>query len=544
MLGSLALLIGACTQSSAPPAASSSSAAGSSPAVSAACAGQPKVGGIVKVINDGGGTNPIVQSEVLIWNIFDGLLQQDITGALHPGLAESWDISSDGLTYTFHMRHNAVWSDGTPIDSSDVTMTFEKVMNPDIAAANRRFFAGVLKSWTAPDQWTVVFQMSLKASPVLSYFAEQRIAPKSVFGNLSAQDVNTKFKQEAPVSSGPYKWVKTVPDQVVQTVRNDKYYFPRGSNDYRTVPWIDELDFYPFGDSNANILSMRTADRDVYALTMSLPEYQEISKIQTVRTTLHPVGIYNFLQLNNKNPLFSDVRVRQAMLYAIDRQTMVSQLLAPIAIVMDSFVDPSNWAYKADVKKYPYDVNQAKQLLSAAGWTPGADGILTKGGTRFSFESVTDRQSLVVEAIQSYLKAVGIEMKLKGLSGTSVTRAELLAYQQSPDFVSAQTNLGYEVYANRRHTWLSTLAPPAGNNFSRYSNPELDAVLNDSWAQPDRSAAQKADFYKMQDILANDVPYLPMYYPLMVQAVNTRVCGAEQGSVYILQTAAKWWVNG
>jgi peptide/nickel transport system substrate-binding protein len=500
----------------------------------------------VSVINDGGGTNPITENEVLIWNIFDALLQQDITGALHPGLASTYDVSSDGLTYTFQLRHNAKWTDGNAVDSNDVVFTYNKVLDPDVKAIQAQYFTGVLTGVKALDQWTVQFKLAHRYSQIVEYFAQQRIAPVRLFGNLTDQQINTQYTQSAPITDGPFKVKTVVPGQVVKVVRNDQYYFPRGSNNYRTVPYVDELDYYPFGDPQANVISMQNSTRDVYALTMTLPEYQQISKFRNVGTTVHPVGIYNYLWLNDQSPLFNDARVRQAMTYAIDRGTIVKQLLSPIATVMTSLIDPSSSAYDSSLPQYSYDPAKAKQLLAAAGWTPGSDGILTKGGQRFSFTTLVTTATFgvqVIEPMQQYLKAVGIEMKVRGISGTSVTQAELIADEQSPNFVSAETNDGYEVYPDRRHRWLSSLTPPAGNNFARYQNPALDSLLNDSEVQPEGSAAQKSDYTKIQQILWRDLPVVPMYYPLMVQAVNTRVCGTEKGSVYILQTASKWWVN-
>lgn len=506
-----------------------------------ACAGQPKVGGVAKIINEGGGTNPITQNEVLVWSIFDALLQQDVTGTLHPGIAETYDISSNGLTYTFHLNKNAKWSDGNPITADDVTFTYDKVMDPDITSVNRRWFVDVLKSWRAVDPSTVEFTLSRKASPILSYFAQQRIAPKSVFGSLSDQDVNTKFQQEAPVTSGPFKWVKTVPGQVVVTARNDAYYMARGSNDYRFVPYLDGIEFYPWGDPQANVLAMTSKTRDAHVLTMTRSEYDQLSNAPGLKVKVFPVGIYNYLELNNENALFSDVKVRQAMAHAIDRKTIVETLLGPIAQVQDNFVDPTSWAYNANVTTYPFDQAKAKQLLADAGWTPGSDGILVKEGKRFAFEALVIQAAYgaqVMEPIQANLKAVGIEMTIRNVP----TFQEMGAAVTSADFVAAETNDGYEVYPDRRHRWLSTNVPPKGVNVARYKNPELDAVLNDAWEQPLQSDAQKADYFKMQEILARDLPWIPMYYPLMVQATSDRLCGTEAGSVYYVQTANKWWL--
>lgn len=536
VVGCLGLTAACSTASSRRRAASSANSSANT------CPTTPKAGGTVKIINEGGGLNPITENEVLVWSVFDALLQQDITGALHPGLAEKWDISSDGLTYTFHLRTNAKWTDGKPVDANDVVFTYDKVMDQDVQAVNRHWFSGVLNSWKAVDQFTVQFTLRRPASPILTYLAQQRIAPKSLFGKLTDRQINTMYTQKAPVTSGPFKWTKTVPGQVVTISRNDDYYFPRGSNDYRTVPWVDSLQFYPWGDPQTNVLQMKNKTRDTFALTMTEAEYDQLAGSPGLSIKTFPVGIYTYLMLNNENPLFSDVRVRQAMLSAIDRQSIVKSLLPQIATVANSFVDPTSWAYSTSVPTYSFDTGKAKQMLAAAGWTPGSDGILQKDGKKFSFEVLViaaDYGAKIAEPIQAQLKNVGIQMTIR----TVPTFQEMATDQAQSNFVAAITNDGYESYPDRRHRWLSTLTPPAGINIARYKNPALDTVLNDAWSQPLQSPAQKADYQKMQTILAQDLPWLPLYYPKMVQVSSNTLCGTESGSIYYVQTASKWWLN-
>ncbi len=545
MLVALGLLLAACggeTAQSAAPDVSSPPDSGAPTGPSASCEGEPQEGGVARIINEGGGTNPITQNEVLVWTIFDALVQQDITGALHPGLAESWDISEDGLTYTFNLRQDALWTDGEPVDADDVVFTFDKVMDPDVAAINRRWFVGALESWQAVDQFTVEFTLNYPASPILAHFAQQRIAPESLMGDLTAEEINTQYQQEAPVTSGPFKWVETVPGQVVIVERNDDYYFPRGSNDYRYVPWLDGIEFHPWGDPQANVLAMIQGERDAHVLTMTRSEHDQLDSADGVSVEVFPVGIYSYLMLNNEHPLFEDATVRQALIYALDRESVVTELLGPIGELQHSFVDPTSWAYNPDVPEYSYDPDRARQLLADAGWEPGSDGILTKDGERFAFEALVIQAaygSQVAEPFQANLQDVGIELTIRNVP----TFQEMATALTEDDFVAALNNDGYEVYPDRRHRWHSDNLPPAGVNVARYQNPELDALLDEAWTLPEGSDEQRDVYFEMQEILATDLPWIPLYYPLMVQATSERLCGTEAGSVYFVQTASKWWIN-
>jgi ABC-type transport system substrate-binding protein len=163
--------------------------------------------------------------------------------------------------------------------------------------------------------------------------------------------------------------------------------------------------------------------------------------------------------------------------------------------------------------------------------------VLVKDGERFEFEAWTWLINEVIEPIQGYLKEVGIDM--------SIRRAEWMPteeYKSSPEFVAAESNDGYEAYADRRHRWHSENVPPEGVNISRYKNPELDEILDEAWATQDREK-QKELYGKMQDILVEDLPWIPIFYPLMVQVIHKRLCGTEAGSLYFVQSACKWWVT-
>ncbi|HZQ09627.1 MAG TPA: ABC transporter substrate-binding protein [Anaerolineae bacterium] len=548
-LASAAGITAACAPNAAPTAAPPTSAPATNIAPTAAAAataaptqaapsGAPKAGGTVRIINSGGGTNPIIDNEVLIWSIFDALVQQDINADIHPGLAERWDVTPDGTVFTFFLRNDAKWTDGQAIDADDVIFTFNKVMDPDVQAWGRRWFGTVLDKWEALDKYTVKFTMKQPAAPLLDHFAEQRIAPEHIMGKLSAKELNEgDLRRNAPVSSGPFKFVQLVPDTVVITQRNDSYYMPRGSNDYRYVPWIKQLEFHFWGDPNVNLLKMETGERDAHVLTMTRPEHDRLAQNPNINIQVFPVGIYNYIYMNNENLLFSDKRVRQAIAYAIDKKTIVDTVLGPIGQVQDSFLDPADWAYKPDVKKYEFDPAKAKQLLAEAGWTAGSDGVLTKDGARFEFEAWAQPQNEVAEPIQSYLKDVGIVMKIRPIDWPAIV--DELA---KPNFVAAEQNDGYEAYPDRRHRWHSSNVPPKGVNVARYKNPELDKILDEAWATTDR-AKLKELYWKMQDILVEDLPWVPIFYPLMVQATSKRLNGTEPGALYFVQTACKWWVS-
>jgi peptide/nickel transport system substrate-binding protein len=477
---------------------------------------------------------------VLVWCIFDPIISEDINGNLFPALAERWELSPDGMLFTFHLRNNAKWTDGAPIDAQDLRFHYEKVMDPDIASFARRWFAPVLEDFDTPDDYTFRMRLNRPAAPLIQQIARTRIAPRHIMEGLSAQEINEgELRMKAPVTSGPFKWVSIVPDTVIVTERNEDYYMPRGSNSYRYVPWLKRVEYHFWGDSNVNLIKMLNGERDAHVLTMTLPEYEQMKASPLLKVGVHTVSLRMEIGLNNQHPLFSDKRVRQAMAHAIDRETIVEEVMGPIAEVAYTWLEPTSWAMNPDVKQYEYNPEKAKQLLAEAGWTPGSDGILVKDGQRFEFEALSPSIAIgdPSQILQNYLAEVGIKMLLNPLDFTLMD-----AIRNEEDFAAGISNASWWVGPDRQPRYHSDMWPPNGNNYLRYSNPEWDRLSDEAWATID-PVELKELYGKQQQILAEDVPTIPIFYSKMVQGIANRLCGTEQGAIYFSQTTCKWWVT-
>lgn len=484
----------------------------------------------------GPGMNPLVANDIEVWALFDPLVQLDMKLQSRPALAESWDVSPDGTTYTFHMNKNAKWSDGQPVTAQDVVFTFDKIADTKINTINRGSF-GPMESWSAPDDSTVVFELKTPALPFIWAIAGQRIAPKHILEKATADEINSGSFNRAPTAtSGPWKYASGALDGDLVFAKNENYYMAQGSNDYRSTPYLDTFMIRTVPDNNTILLKLRSGDCDTWALTMDEDTYKSVQQIpgMTVKTT--PVGITTRLMVNDANPLFSDKSVRQAMAYAIDRAGIVSKVLPDVALASNTEVDPSLPGYDPTVKGIPYDPGKAKGLLTQAGWTAGSDGILVKNGTKFSFTCDVPPGYAEAAVVQQNLKDVGIDMQMKNADW-----AQLLTTRYTTDFTCNYTDPGWDNFPDRRFRWYSALIPPNGQNYAHYQNPDMDKVLDSAYSATTIDAA-KPFYAQMEKILAEDVPDIPMYHAIMTIVAGPRLKGYDVGPIYYTDTANKWQV--
>jgi peptide/nickel transport system substrate-binding protein len=484
----------------------------------------------------GPGMNPLVANDIEVWSLFDPLVQLDMKLQARPALAKSWDISTDGKTYTFHMNPSAKWSDGQPVTAQDVIFTFDKIADTKINAINRGSF-GPMDSWSAPDDQTVVFKLKSPALPFIWAIAQQRIVPKHILENATADEINSGSFNRAPTATdGPFTYVSGTLDGDLVLGKNANYYLPQGSNDYRFTPYLDRLVFRSVPDTNTILLKLRSGDCDTWALTMDEDTYKSVKQIPGLTVNTIPVGITTRLMVNTQSPLFSDKLVRQAMAYAIDRTSIVSKLLPDVVQLANTEIDPSLPGYDASVKGIPYDPTKAKALLQQSGWTPGPDGILTKNGTKFSFSCDVPSSYPEGPVVQQDLKAVGIDMQMKNADW-----AQMLTTRYTTDFLCNYTDPGWDNFPDRRYRWYSTLIPPNGQNYAHYQNPALDKVLDAAYLATSIEAA-KPYYAQMQQILADEVPDIPMYHSFMTIVADSKLVGYDIGPIYYTDTACKWKV--
>lgn len=451
--------------------------------------------------------NPILAETNVDDLIFSGLTAFDENNQAVPDLAENWDVSPDGLSYTFHLRQDVKWHDGQPFTAEDVKFTLDAVRNPRLNSPVSQEFEQV-KEVKALDKYTV--QVTLKNSfpPFLEKLATG-IIPKHL---LEGKDINTASFNTKPVGTGPYKFQQWDKGSTITLVANQDYH--RGS------PKIEQVIFKFLPDPNVRLVQLQTGEIDLAYLEpdqLARAEKMENVKIYEVPTADYRVMMYNF-----KDPLWRDLRVRKALNYAVNRQEIVDGVLfgkgkpayGPLQL---------SWANNPNVEKYEYNMDKAKVLLAEAGWTPGPDGILTKNGQRFSFTltcPITDPVRVAIaNALATNFKQLGVEVKVEPLDWSAIKIDETQAFM-----------LGWgSPYDPDDHTYKLFTSGQIGkgdNNSGSYSNKEVDRLLELARTTSDREERKKY-YAEFQRVLAEDPPYNFICYLDAIFGVNKNVTGVK-----------------
>lgn len=519
-----ALVVAACTSSPAAPAGQAQGAPVSGGTVTIPIVADPTL--------NPWSPNAFIESLFVNRVLFDGLTKPGKDLAPAPDLALSWTTSADGLSWTFKLREGVKWSDGTPFSSADVAFTFNDiVLKPDLGAQNRGNFSAV-KSVTAVDATTVRFDLSRKFSALTSYLAyNSGIVPKHV---LSADPLKTNtFNKGVPVSTGPFKVEKYTSGQSVSLVRNENYFGAK--------PYLDKVVFTVVPDANTQIAQALAGDIGI----MILDDKAAVARVKSasnLAVVSRPLVQYYWLALNQTDPRFTDVRVRQAFVQAIDRQAIIKSVELGYGSIANSAITPALKAYfdPSLSSRYPYDPQKAKELLAAAGWTPGAAGVLMKDGKPFQFTMDVGQKGVlepVNALIQQDLKKIGVVADLNTMEWNSyiqkvVVRREYTAsvnwwtYPSDPDV--------FPYYASS--------AAGKGFNIPGYKDPKLDDLLIQGQATSDLEA-RKAVYKQLQSYMADTLPYLFLWYPDEVDVLSSSLQGVpELGLRDAMHYIGEWWL--
>jgi peptide/nickel transport system substrate-binding protein len=475
--------------------------------------------------------------------LFDNLVSVDAKGNVIPMLArivptlENGGISKDGLTITYHLRPGITWSDGYPLTSKDVAFSWSAIRNPNNNVITQSGYS-LVSSVDTPDATTAVFHMKQKYSPAVNtLFAESdnpyEIVPEHVLGK--AHDINNVPFNADPVTSGPFKLKEWVRGDHMTFIPNDHYFLGKPKLEFIIVRFIP--------DENTEVNALKTHDID-WQFEASPQEYVEVKDIPDLRIVLQDRNEIERIQINTKHPPLDDVRVRQAIAYAIDTTKLVHDLTGGSAAVADQDLPPFMWAHASDVTKYPLDLDKSRALLRAAGYVPGPDGDLTKGGQKLvltiatNVSNATRRAGLV--QVQAMLKAVGIEVEQKTYQGALLFAAMGEGgILQTGRFDLAWTGWVAGFDPDQASLVTCGAQPPHGNNETRYCNPELDAAENDALTNFDIPTRKKA-YAKIESILTRDVPQLPIWWPRQIQPVNPDFKNFTPNSVTETWNAYTW----
>jgi len=469
-------------------------------------------------------------SNQVIGLMFDGLLNQKKNGDLIGALAQ--DVpkpSSDGLTYTFKLRDNLKWSDGQAITADDVKFTYQLAYDPqykDFASPRRGDLSKYIASIDTPDPKTVVVKTTQVFAPFLASHGLYGILPKHVLGTLDGKAMNSAEFNSAPtVVNGPFKFKSWDKGQQVTLERNDSY--------WGGAPYLDQWIMKVLPDSVALTNQLKTGELDIGPVDPG--QFDNLKTTESVTTTEFPVPTFTFYAYN-LNPdtkagkLFADKAVRQALLFALNRQQIVDAVFFGHGKVANSVEPPTSWAYKDKPKVlYTFDKAKAESLLDGAGWTKGSDGIRAKGGLKLKFDMITNagnkQRESMLQVMQQSWKDVGVE-----------ATPSLI---QFPQLVSQIVNIRtFDVFLvgfnwsndpDEAPLYHSRNTVAGGFNGADFKNDQVDSILDQALGTLDK-AKRKQLYEQFQDIMSEEVPSPVVLFNTGIYGWNKRVQGTDFGS--------------
>jgi len=477
-------------------------------------------------------------ADLMMELIFDTLVGYDPSFGYQPRLAQSYEISSDAKTYTFHLRPGMRWSDGVPFSSEDVLYTFTLLADPRTTSASASNFASVLgvdaftsgkaktiAGFTAPDPNTFVVQL---VEPDLGWLAtteifEGYILPKHVLGKIPADQVAKNSFFVAPtVSCGPFTIVDYKVDQYFQMKRNPGYWNPAR---LKTL-------YVSLGDPTVALTALGAGTIDLVQIT---PEtYKAAAKLNGVKVVSAPGGGPRVIFFNCAESRFADTRVRQAFLYAIDRQAIINSIENKRARISNSvFMTP--WAIPDGLATYPYNPSEAKKLLQEAGWDS------SKTVTLVTTADDPADQLDTCYAVQAYLQAVGVKCVVSNVDASVV----------DDDLNSGKWDLVITTFSNNVSD-PGVVSPylndagfyPNGANLGHFRNAELTSLMDKG--NGTSSPTERADYFKQVTKIENEqVPILPLYVADALFGVRDTFKGFVPTGVayYYFSNASDWYVD-
>ncbi|MFF7710889.1 ABC transporter substrate-binding protein [Pseudomonas sp. NPDC007930] len=459
-------------------------------------------------------------------NIYEGLVSYNEDMQPQPSLATAWEIAADGLSITFHLRQGVKWHDGQPFTSADVKYSALEVWKK-VHPRGRNTFAA-LQDVLTPDPYTAVFKLSSPSRVILSSINanEAQILPAHLYAGT---DILQNPHNLNPIGTGPFKFVKWERGQYIELARNPDYW-------EAGKPKVDKLVFRVIPDASSRAAALETGEVQ-YSPYDSVPfsDVERLSKdpeLVVSKRGYESSAAYVFMEFNLRNPILANLKVRQAIDQAVNKQQLIDVVWYGLGKPATGPVPSSlKQFYTTDgVPQYPFDLAKANQLLDEAGYPRKADG------TRFSlnvdyqpFHEGFKNQS---EFIRQSLKKVGIEVNVRTQDLAGFIKRVYSDYDFDINTGRWVPMMDPQIGGLRQYASSNITPGVPWSNASHYSNAEMDAVIAALQQEAD-PAKRQADFYQFQRLAQRDLPVVPLFeqqnftvYSKRLQGVSTAPDGA------------------
>jgi peptide/nickel transport system substrate-binding protein len=462
--------------------------------------------------------------------VFSSLIKFDDKGLPKADLAKTWGISYDGLTYNFELRDNAKWHDGTPVTADDVLFTIDLMRDPDSVLPE-----DIKKIWSDVDVVVLsdkLIQFKLKEAfgPFVDYL-NFGILPKHILGGMTYMEmVNSEFNLN-PVGSGPYKFQNLIVENnqikgVVLSSNKDYYQAPPFINDFVFRYYTDDKSAY--ADYQEGVVQgISEVSQDI------LPEVLGNSGLSLYSPIEPKISIILFNLDNSDVSFLQDAEVRRALLMALDRRGMIDHILSGQGVIADVPVLPTNWAYYNGITRVDQDVSAAEAILKKAGYVYATENstVRSKDGVKLSFKLIHPDDNIhiaVAQAIQADWQKIGVQVDLVPLSYDTL----ILDHLQPLTYEAALIDLDYSRSPDPDpYPFWDQAEQKSGQNYSQWENRTISQYLEEARILTD--SVERAKYYRnFQVIFADELPALPLFYPVYNYAVDRSIQGVHLGSWY------------
>jgi peptide/nickel transport system substrate-binding protein len=455
-----------------------------------------------------------------------------------PNMAESYSISPDGLTFTFHLRKDMKWSDGQPITAQDFQWTYDQVIKPENGFPYLSQLS-FIKSYKALDDYTLEIKIGEVYAPALGQMSDLITPlPKHIWQNLPWSDPQKNPQINNPtVVSGAYKLVEWKRDQYVIFEANPNYWFHGAPNITRYVTQI-------VPDQDVAYEKMKTGETDTAPITPDkLAEAKTLPNIN-VYEWWPAAATWSYVGLNTRQGFVtSDVNVRHGLSYAIQKQLLVDKVMLGQAKRQCSVFPDTAWVYNPDVECYTYDKDKALAAFAQAGYTLQGGKLVDKSGKQLQLKLIygpntSQTRELMAISIQNDLRQIGIEANIQALEWSSFLQAIQAAQPDWDMYIGAwqstiEPQIMYTIWAKDSIPQLNSVG---------YVNPQVEQLFKEAGATYD-TAVRKQKYGEIQKIIADDSPYIFLFYQKAWSGENKRIQGIIPSPLGIGWNFEDWYIQ-
>lgn len=470
-------------------------------------------------------------SETVIRNLFDGLVTRDTRSGVHMQLAESMDWI-DEKTLEVKLRQGVKFHDGSEMTADDVVFTFERIIKengieyPEAHSSPRKGLIAPLQSIEKTDAYTVRMHFNAPWPSAMQLLVHQQIVPKAYI-----EKVGTQGFLEKPIGTGPFKFVSSRDglDEIVME-RFDDYY--GGSPDLAPVgpACVDRVIFRAIPEASTRAAALLAGEVQIIQAVPS-DMVSRLNDDNNVAVKTAPGTQPKWVELNVNRPPFDDVRVRQALNYALDKKLIIREIYEGRAVELPGPLSPYNNFVNKSLQPYPYDLDKATQLLKDAGWTDSNnDGILDKDGQPLSFTIDTlEEHRALAEAVANLLQEAGIDASVRFWE-YSVVQPQLLAGDRQA-YLDDWGDSAFDPVGHFEAKWHGFVQgqPYGRGNFSGFNNERVNELIVQGESTVDTAERQKI-YDEAQQIVYDEAPAIFLLLPEEVEASSMKVMNWEPAS--------------